>query len=128
MNPSNTIHKQLYDFIKQNNNPPILQLLTNKFSFLPQNLLVESLKYNEPITKYLHPPPIPNIPLPQNEEIQTTNHNTYIIIWNASSLNTTLPNIYNLISNTTTNPTIIIIQETKLTATKSTKYIQNLFP
>jgi exonuclease III len=48
--------------------------------------------------------------------------------WNASSLNTALPNIYNLISNSTTSPTIITIQETKLTATKSTKYIQNLFP
>jgi hypothetical protein len=109
--PPNTIHKQLYDFIKQNNNPPNLQLLTNKFPFLPENLLLESLKCNEPITEYSHPPPLSNIPLPQNQIIQTTNNNTYIITWNASSLNTALPNIHNLITSNTANPAIITIQE-----------------
>ena len=41
---------------------------------------------------------------------------------------TTLPNLQSLISYTQTNTAIIIIQETKLTATKSTQYIQKLFP
>ena len=45
-----------------------------------------------------------------------------------ASLNTTLPNLQSLITHTQTNTTIIVIQETKLTTTKSTKYIQNLFP
>ena len=53
---------------------------------------------------------------------------TNIITWNASSLNTTLSNLQSLINHTFRNTTIINIQETKLTATKSTKYIQNIFP
>jgi hypothetical protein len=102
--------------------------MSKEFPFLPEKLLTETLKYNEPLEEYSHPPPLPNTPPLPAQAIQITNHNTYISTWNASSLNTALPNLHQLISNITNNPAIITIQETKLTATKSTKYIQNLFP
>jgi hypothetical protein len=102
--------------------------MTNTFCFLPKNLLTKSLKCKEPIHEYSHPPPLPNIPIVGPQITQTTNHITHIITWNAPSLNTTLPNLHQLISNTQNNLAIITIQETKLTATKFTKYIQNLFP
>ena len=102
--------------------------MKDKFPFLPENLLTKSLKCKEPLIEYSHPPPLPNTPAQHPQVNQTTHHSTHIITWNASSLNTALPNLHQLISNTPNNPTIITIQETKLTATKSTKYIQNLFP
>jgi hypothetical protein len=43
------------------------------------------------------------------------------------SLQTTLPGLQALI-NKPTPPSIIAIQETKLTTSKSTKYLQRLFP
>ena len=128
INPPNTIHKELYSFIQQNNTPLTLQLMNEKFPYLPEKLLREALKCKEPLHEYSHPPPLPNIPTPGPQANHTTNHNTHIITWNASSLNTALPNLHQLIENTPNNPAIITIQETKLTATKSTKYIQNLFP
>jgi hypothetical protein len=62
INPPNTIHKELYTFIQQSNRPLTLQMLTDKFPFLPAKLLSESLKCKEPIHEYFHPPPPPNIP------------------------------------------------------------------
>jgi len=56
INPPNTIHKQIYEFIKLNNEPPNLQTIANEFPFLPENLLKESLKCNEPLLEYSHPP------------------------------------------------------------------------
>ena len=70
----------------------------------------------------------PNIPSPIPSTITNTNYETNIITWNASSLNTALPNLQSLINYSLRNTTIINIQETKLTTTKSTKYIHNLFP
>jgi hypothetical protein len=127
INPTNTIHKELYNFIKDNE-PMNIHIMKDKFPFLPEKLLMETLKHNEPLYEYSHPPPLPNTPPLPTQDIQTTTHNTYFSTWNASSLNTALPNLHQLISHTTNNPAIITIQETKLTATKSTKYIQNLFP
>ena len=49
-----------------------------------------------------------------------------MISYNASSLSTALPKLQDIIQHA--NPTIIAILETKLITTKSTKYIQNLFP
>ena len=126
INPPNTIHKELYNFVQQNGHIN-LQTLIDKFPFLPTRLLIETLNYNTPLLEYSHPP-IPNIPLTRAQETQTTCHHTHIITWNASSLNTALPNFENLANNTISNPATITIHETKLTATKSTKYIQNLFP
>ena len=80
------------------------------------------------MNEYSHPPPLPDIPTPTPRTITNTNQKTNIITWNASSLNTTLPNLQSLVNHSLRNTTIVNIQETNLTATKSTKYIQNLFP
>ena len=125
INPPKSIHKEIYNYIEENKHNINLNTLTNKFPYLPENLLRETLKYNEPINEYSHPPQLPNNPPHTTHNTQMTNQNIHIITWNATSLNTTLPNLHQLIIH---NPTIITIQETKLTATKSTKYIQNLFP
>jgi hypothetical protein len=74
--------------------------MTEKFPFLPINLLEETLKIYEPLLEYTHLPPLPSIPTIQPQEIHTTNHNTRLITWNASSLNTALPNLFELIANT----------------------------
>ena len=127
INPSTTIHKEIFDYIRQEPLPTTEHTLIEKFPFLPNSLLNKTLRIYEPLNEYTHPPPIPQTPPPSiPNETQNTINNTQIISWNASSLNTTLPNIQDIIQYT--NPTIIVIQETKLTATKSTKYIQNLFP
>ena len=129
IDPPTTIHDKIYKYIHQNQDPPNLETLSNQFPYLPINFLKETLKIFNPLTEYTHPPPTPPLPLPpQPHYSQNTNYHTQIITWNASSLNTTLPNIQNIISHSHIKPAIITIQETKLTKTKSTKYIQNLFP
>ena len=125
INPPNSIHKEIYNFIEKNNQSNNLDILTNKFPFLPDNLLKKTLKHKEPINKYSHPPQLPNRPITHTQYIHPTTQITHITTWNAASLNIALPNIHQLL---TLKPTIITIQETKLTATKSTRYIQNLFP
>jgi exonuclease III len=50
-----------------------------------------------------------------------------MLSWNCGILNTALPGLQALI-NKPTPPSIIAIQETKLTTNKSTKYLQRLFP
>ena len=126
--PPNSIHQEFYTFIHSHESPPTLTILQRKFPFLPIKLLNESLRCFEPLNEYSHPPPILNISTQPTRINTNTNNETNIITWNASSLNTTLPNLQSLITYTQTNTTIIIIQETKLTTTKSTKYFQNLFP
>ena len=128
INPSNSIHTELYEFIHSQNTPPTPLVIQEKFPFLPQKLITESLRCLENINEYSHPPPLLNISTPTPSTITDTNHETNIITWNASSLNTALPNLQSLINQSFRNTAIIHIQETKLTATKSTKYIQNLFP
>ena len=126
INPPTTIHNELFNFIHQEIVPTTIHTLTEKFSFLPNSLLNEALRIYEPLNKYSHPPPTPQTPPPSTPNVtQNTNNNIQIISRNASSLNTALPNLHDIIRHT--NPAIIAIQETKLTATKSTKYIQNLF-
>jgi hypothetical protein len=56
-----------------------------------------------------------------------TNSATKIISWNCGTLNTALPWLQSF-TNKPIPPAIIAIQETKLTASKSTKYLQRLFP
>ena len=57
--PPNTIHKQLYDYIHLDHNPINLEKLQEKFPYLPRQLLMEALRYNEPINEYTRPnPPI----------------------------------------------------------------------
>jgi hypothetical protein len=59
--------------------------------------------------------------------IPHTNSATNILSWNCGVLNTAIPGIQELI-NKPIPPSIIAIQETKLTASKSTKYLQRIFP
>jgi exonuclease III len=123
-----SIHQELYAFIHSQETPPTPTTIQRKFPFLPNKLISESLRCFEALEEYSHPPPLPNIATQTPRIITNTNQETNIITWNASSLNTALPNLQSLITHTQTNTAIITIQETKLTATKSTKYIQNLFP
>jgi hypothetical protein len=126
--PTNSIHKELYTFIHSHETLPTVNTIQRKFPFLPNKLIHESLRCFKTLNEYTHPPPLLNIPTQTPITNINTNHETNIVTWNASSLNTTLPNLQSLITSTQINTTIITIQETKLTATKSTKYIQNLFP
>ena len=128
IHPKNSIHTDLYKYIHNQENPPTPITLQNKFPFLPAKLITESLRCLENINEYSHPPPLPDTSTPIPRTTTNTNHETNIITWNASSLNTALPNLQSLINHSFNNTAIINIQETKLTATKSTKYIQNLFP
>jgi exonuclease III len=68
-------------------------------------------------------------PAPQDLPIHPhTNFTTQIITWNVAAFTTSLPNLHDLIKQPNGEPALIALQETKITATKSTKYIQNLFP
>ena len=126
-NPPITIHKDMYEFIHQTPKAINIHTLIEKFPFLPNNLLNEALRIHEPLNEYTHPPPIPQIPpLLMPNGMQNDTNNTQIILWNASSLNTTLPNLQDIIQHIIL--AIITIQETKLSPIKFTKYIQNLFP
>ena len=108
--------------------PPTYETIQNKFPYLTSNIITESLKCFDKIPEYSHPsPPPPHIP-PSNQPQPTHNHKIHAITWNASSINTVLPSLPNITTYTTTPPAFISIQETKITATKSTKYIQRLFP
>ena len=49
INPPNTIHNELYNYVRQNEHIN-LQTLTNKFPFLPLRLLIEALNHNTPLT------------------------------------------------------------------------------
>jgi hypothetical protein len=90
-------------------------------------MALETLKCLQPIPNFTLPNPI-QIYLPINpQNTPHTNMATKMISWNCGTLNTALPGIQSL-TNRPTPPSIIAIQETKLTASKSTKYLQRLFP
>jgi hypothetical protein len=128
LNNQNPVQNQLYPFITNPNNQINEESLKGKFPFLPQELIKETLKCLEPIEGYQHKDK-------KNMPTQTTtprldiftHHETYMITWNVASLNTTLPRITDLIQHTN-QPTIIMIQETKFSEQKSTKYLNRLFP
>ena len=128
INLKDSIHTELYEFIHNQEIPPTPITIQREFPFLPVKLITESLRCLKNINEYSHPPPLPNIPTPTLRTIIRTNYETHIITWNASSLNTALPNLQSLINYSLRNTAMINIQETKLTTTKSTKYIQNIFP
>jgi hypothetical protein len=75
----------------------------------------------------MYPNPIQNHPPINPQNTLHTNPATKIISWNCGILNTALPGLQSF-TNKPTPPAIIAIQETKLTASKSTKYLQRLFP
>ena len=76
INPPNTIHKELYSFIQQGPVPPTIQTMAEKFPFLPEILLAESLKCNEPLEEYSHPHHYPMYPYftPKQSRQQTITH------------------------------------------------------
>jgi hypothetical protein len=123
----NSIYIELYKFLYKQETPPTSITLHKKILFLPNKLITESLRCLENINEYSHPLPLPNIPTPIPRTNTNTNHEINIITWNASSLNPALLNLQSLINNSLRDTTIINIQETKLTATKFTKYMQSLF-
>jgi hypothetical protein len=98
VHPKNSIHTDLYKYIHNQETPPTPITLQRQFPFLPAKLVIESLRCLENINEYSHPPPLPNIPTPTPRIITNTNHETNIITWNASSLNTALPNLQSLIT------------------------------
>ena len=51
----NSIHKEIYNFVKENSQNINLNTLTNKFPFLPEAQLKKTLKYKELINEYSHP-------------------------------------------------------------------------
>jgi hypothetical protein len=119
------MQKKIYSFITTER--PDLATLQHKFPYLPEKMALEALKCLQPIPNFTQPNPIQNQP-PINP--QNTSHTTLAIqmlLWNYGTLNTALPG-FQLLTNTLNPPSIIAIQETKLTASKSTKYLQRLFP
>jgi hypothetical protein len=128
LNNQNPVQNQLYPYITNPNNQINDESLKGKFPFLPQELIKEILKRLEPIEGYQHKDK-------EKTPTQTTtprsdkfrHHETYMITWNVASLNTALPGITDLIQHTN-QPTIIMIQETKFSEQKSTKYLNKLFP
>jgi exonuclease III len=123
--PLKSIQKELYSFII--NEKPNLETIQQKFPYLPEKLLLEALKCLQTIPNFTHPNPIQNHPPINPQHIPYTNPATTMLSWNCGTLNTALPGLQSL-TNTPTPPSIIAIQETKLTASKSTKYLQRLFP
>jgi len=102
--PFNSIYKEIYNFIKQTNKPLTLQTLFNKFPYLPDNLFTEALKCKNTLDEYSHPLLVLNIPQHPTPTTrpQTSNSEMYITTWNASSINTTLSSLQQLLSHTPT--------------------------
>jgi hypothetical protein len=90
-------------------------------------MILEALKCLQPIPNYTHSNPIQNHPPVNPRYTPYTNPAIKIILWNCGTLNIALPGLQSL-TYKPTPPPIIAIQETKFTASKSTKYLQRLFP
>jgi hypothetical protein len=90
-------------------------------------MALESLKCLQPIPNFIQPNSIQNHPPINPQNTPHTYLATQMLSWNYGTLNTALPGLQTL-TNTPNPPSIIAIQETKLTASKSTKYLQRLFP
>ena len=103
----NSIHTEIYEFIHNQDTTPTPTALKSKFPFFPNQLITEVLRCLENIDEYSHPPPLPDTPTPNIRINTNSEYATNIITWNASSLNTSLPNLQNLINNSLTNTSII---------------------
>jgi hypothetical protein len=90
-------------------------------------MTIEALKCLHSIPNFTIPNPIQTHSTLNPRNTPHTNPATNILTWNCGTLNTALPGLQSLINNPTP-PYIIAIQETKLIASKSTKYLQKLFP
>ena len=125
INPIESIQKELYSFII--NEQPNLTVTQKKFPYLPVQMIQEALKCLQAIPNYTHPNPTHNHPPINPQNTPYTNPPTKTISWNCGTLNTALPGLQ-ILANKPTPPSIIAIQETKLMASKSTKYLHRLFP
>ena len=127
--PSNIIHKKLYDRI-------YLNPRTTKYSRHVESILIptkttphRSAKIQWTYNKIYRPyPPNTKHPSTATQPTSLTSQKSHILTWNASSHNTIMPCLHDMVTYRQTPPTIIAIQETKLSVIKSTKHIQNLFP
>ena len=78
--PSNTVHKQLYNYIHLNPQTINIHNLSTAFPYLPKQLLLEALRYNEPLLEYTHPTPLPTQHLlPPTGQLPLTSRETYAI-------------------------------------------------
>jgi hypothetical protein len=118
--PLDSIQKELYSFIT--NEQPNLVTLQYKFPYLPEKMALEALKCLQPIPNFTHPSPIQHYPPINPQNTPYTNPATKILSWNSGTQNTALPGLQSL-TNNPIPPSIIAIQETKLIASKSTKYL-----
>jgi hypothetical protein len=123
--PLSSIQNALYTFITTER--PNLTTIQQKFPYLSEQLSKEALKCMQPIPNFTHPSPIQHHPPIIPPHTTHTNPATKMISWNCGTLNTVLLGFQSL-TNKPTPPSIIAIQETKLIASKSTKYLQRLFP
>jgi hypothetical protein len=126
--PSHSIHDKLYVFIHQHLVPPTPFTLQRQFPYLPHSLIQEALCCFEPLLEYTKSQNVPIIPTPLLQQNPQFHHTTQFITWNVSCLNTALPNLHKFITQCSPKPALIALQETKLSATKSIKYLQKLFP
>jgi hypothetical protein len=115
--PLESIHKDLFSFITTER--PIPTTLQEKFPYLPEKMTLEALKCLQPIPNFTH--------AHKPQDTPYTNPATKLLKWNYGTFNTALPGLQTL-TNKPTPPAIIAIQETKLIASKSTKYLQRIFP
>jgi hypothetical protein len=118
--PLDSIHKELYSFITIER--PNLATLQHKLPYLPEKMALKALKCLQPIPNFTLPNPIQNHPPINPQNTPNTNSATKILSWNCGTLNTALPGLQSL-TNKPTPSSIIAIQETKLTASKSAKYL-----
>jgi hypothetical protein len=118
--PLDSIQNEIYSFTTIEH--PNIETLLKKFPYLPKNLALETLKCLNPLPNFTIPTPIQNHPILQARNTPYTNPTTNMLSWNCGALNTVLPGLQELI-NKRTPPSIIAIQETKLTTSKSTKYL-----
>jgi exonuclease III len=123
--PLDDIQKEIYSFITTEH--PDLAILQHKFPYLPEKMAIETLKCLQPIPNFTQPNPIQNHLAINPQNTPHTNLATQMLSWNCRTLNTALRGLQSL-TNKPNAPSIIAIQETKLTASKSTKYLQRLFP
>ena len=120
-----TIYCKLYEYIIQNLSQVTFETIKTNFPFLPDTLITEALKCTLPLEGYRHPPQNIVHPNIRHNNLEYTNHATYLTTWNISSLNTSIPCLQSYIEQYTR--AILTLQETKLTSKKSPKYIQRMF-
>jgi hypothetical protein len=123
--PPENIQNELYSFITTE--CPNLTTLQKKIPYLSNKLTEEALKCLQPIPNFTHPQPTQNHPHINPQYTPHTNTAINMLTWNCGTLNTTLLGLQNL-TNKENPPSIIAIQETKLTSSKSTKYLHRIFP